>query len=98
MIDQTLRYIGLAYLVCYIGAIALSRHGFERGPMSPGEKIFAAPILWGLAALGIRSGSVMGRIFRVDRADKPSTFWVIVTFELLYGTFLFGWGLRDALR
>jgi hypothetical protein len=40
----------------------------------------------------------MGRIFWVDRADKPSTFWVIVTFELLYGTFLFGWGLRDALR
>jgi hypothetical protein len=51
MIDKTLRYIGLAYLVCCIGAIALSRHGFERGPMSAGEKIFAAPILWGLAAL-----------------------------------------------
>jgi hypothetical protein len=36
MIDKTLRYIGLAYLVCYIGAIALSRHGFKRGPMSVG--------------------------------------------------------------
>jgi hypothetical protein len=98
MTDKTLRYIGIAYLVCYIAALAIERHGFDRGPMSAGDKIFAAPILWGVAAFGIRTGSVMGRIFWVERAEKPSTFWLIVTFELLYGSFLFCWGLRDALK
>ena len=98
MIDKTLRYIGLAYLVCYIGAIALSRHGFERGPMSAGQKMFAAPILWGLALYGVQSGSAMGRISWIDRSDKPSTFWAIVTFEFLYGLFLFCWGIRDGFK
>ena len=98
MTSKALRYLGFAYLVFYVVAIAIERHGFERGPMSPIERIFAAPILWGLAVYGVQSGSVMGRISLVDRSEKPSTFWVTVTIEFLFGIFIICWGIRDAFQ
>ena len=82
----------------YVVVTAIERHGFERGPMSPLDKILAAPILWGFAVYGVQSGSAMGRISRIDRSEKPLTFWTILTFEFLYGLFIFFWGMRDALR
>jgi hypothetical protein len=40
----------------------------------------------------------MGRLSWVDRDEKPVTFWIIITFEVLYGFFLFCWGMRNAFR
>jgi hypothetical protein len=97
MTSRMWRYLTVTYLAFYVAAIAIERHGFfERGPMTPVEKILTAPIMWGLAVYGVQEGSVMGRFSWVDRSEKPSTFWIIVTFEVLYGLFLFCWGVRDA--
>jgi hypothetical protein len=54
--------------------------------------------MWGIAVYGVQGGSVMGRFSWVDRDEKPFTFWFIITFEVLYGLFLFCWGMRDAFR
>jgi hypothetical protein len=96
MTSRNWRYLTVTYLVFYVTAIAFERHGFERGPMSPMEKILSAPIMWGMAVHGVQGGSVMGRFSRVDRSEKPLTFWMIVTFQFLFGLFLFCWGIRDA--
>lgn len=61
MTSKTLRYLAVAYLVFYLVAVAIERHGFERGPMSPIDRILTAPILWGFALYGVWRGSVMGR-------------------------------------
>jgi hypothetical protein len=96
MTSRNWRYLAVAYLVFYVTAIAIERHGLERGPMSPMEKILAAPIMWGMAVHGLQGGSGMGRFSWVDRTEKPFTFWIIITFQFLFGLFLFCWGIRDA--
>ena len=98
MTSKSWRYLAVTYLVLYLVAIAIERHGLQRGPMSPIERIITAPILWGLAVYGVQSGSVMGRFSWVDRSENPLTFWIIVTFEFLFGLFLFCWGIRDAFQ
>jgi hypothetical protein len=95
MTGKTQRYLAVAYLVFYVVAIAIERHGFERGPMSPVERILTAPILWGFAVYGVQGGSAMGRFTWVDRCASPFAFWLIVTFEFLFGLLLFCWGIRD---
>jgi hypothetical protein len=96
MTSKTQRYLAVAYLVLYVVAIAIERHGLERGPMSPIERILTAPILWGFVVYGVQRGSVIGRCSWVNRSENPLTFWIIVTIEFLFGLFLFCWGIRDA--
>jgi hypothetical protein len=79
--------LAATYLVFYVVAIAIERHGLERGPMSPVDRILTAPILWGFALYGVQRGSVMGRFSRIDRSANPFTFWITVTFEFLFGLF-----------
>jgi hypothetical protein len=98
MTSKTWRYLATTYLVVYVVAIAIERHGLERGPMSPMDMILSAPILWGFAVHGIQQGSLPGRYSWVDRPETPFAFWIIVTCGFLYGLFLFCWGIRDALR
>jgi hypothetical protein len=98
MSSKTWRNLAVTYLVLCVVAFAIERHGLERGPMSPIEKILAAPILWGLAIYGLQRDSVMGRFSWIDRSEKPVSFWTLIAFEFLYGIFLFCWGIRDALR
>jgi hypothetical protein len=98
MTSKRWRYLAVTYLVLYLVAIAIERHGLQRGPMSPIERIITATILWGLAVYGVQSGSVMGRYSWIDRSENPLTFWFIVTFEFLFGLFLFCWGIRDAFQ
>jgi hypothetical protein len=98
MTSKTWRNLAVTYLVFCIVAIAIERHGLERGPMSPIEKILTAPILWGLAVYGYQRDSVMGRFSWIDRSEKPFSFWTVIAFEFLYGLFLFCWGIRDAFR
>jgi hypothetical protein len=98
MSSKSWRYLAALYVVLYVVFVAIERHGLGRGPMSPIDKILAAPVMWGIAVYGVRGGSVMGRFSWVDRDEKPVTFWTIITFEVLYGLFLFCWGMRDALR
>src|SRR6202042_618722 len=92
------RYLVIAYVAICLVAGVIEHHGFERGPMSPNDRIFAAPILWALAVDAIQNGAVMGRLSWVDRSERPTAFWLIVIFETLYGLFLFGWGVRDSFR
>jgi len=98
MSSKSWKYLAAMYVVLYIVFVAIESHGLQRAPMSPIEKILAAPMMWGIAAYGVQGGSVMGRFSWVDRDEKPVTFWFIITFEVLYGLFLFCWGMRDALR
>jgi hypothetical protein len=85
MTSKTWRNLAVTYLVFCIVAIAIERHGLERGPMSPIEKILTAPILWGLAVYGYQRDSVMGRFSWIDRSEKPFSFWTLIAFEFLYG-------------
>jgi hypothetical protein len=96
--DKSWKYLGITYVVVYIVGMGIERHGFDRGSLSPIDKIFFAPILWGVAAYGIQSGSFRGRFSWVNRDEKPFSFWTTITFEILYGLFLFCWGIRDAFR
>jgi hypothetical protein len=98
MTNNSWRNLAVTYLALYMVAIAIERHGFERGPMSPIERILTAPILWGFAVYGFQRGSVLGRFSWIDRSEKPFSFWTLIAFEFLYGLFLFCWGIRDALR
>jgi hypothetical protein len=98
MTNNSWRNLAVTYLALYMVAIAIERHGFERGPMSPIERILTAPILWGFAVYGFQRGSVLGRFSWIDRSEKPFSFWTLTAFEFLYGLFLFCWGIRDALR
>jgi hypothetical protein len=98
MTSRAQLYLAVTYLVFYVVAIAIERHGLERGPMSPLERILTAPILWGLAVYGVQRGSVMGRFSWIDRSESPIAFWLTVTFEFLFGLFLFCWGIRDAFQ
>jgi hypothetical protein len=91
-------WLGVTYVGLYLLVMGVERHGFDRGPLSPADKIFFAPIVWGVAAHGIQSGSFRGRFSWVDRDEQPFSFWTTITFEILYGIFMFGWGIRDALR
>ncbi len=96
MTNKTWRYLAVTYLVFCVVAIAIERHGLGRGPMSPMERILTAPILWGFAIYAVQGGSAMGRFSWVARSESPLAFWFIVTFEFLFGLFLFCWGIRDA--
>ena len=98
MTSKTWRNLAVTYLASYVVAIAIERHGLERGLMSPMERILTAPILWGFAVYGVLGGSVMGRLAWVDRPENPITFWIIVTVEMLFGLFLFCWGIYDAFQ
>ena len=98
MTSKTWRNLAVTYLAFYVVAIAIERHGIERGPMSPLERILTAPILWGFAVYGVLGGSVMGRFAWVDHSESPITFWIIVTSAFLFGLFLFCWGIRDAFQ
>lgn len=98
MSSKSWKYLAATYVVLYIVFVAIESHGLQRAPLSPIEKILAAPMMWGLAVYGVQGGSVMGRFSWVDRDEKPFTFWFIITFEVLYGLFLFCWGMRDAFR
>ena len=79
----------IAYLVFYVLVIAVERHGFGRGPMSPIERIFIAPLLWCFAGYGLASGFVAGRFSMVDRNENPAGFWSSITFMVLFGLFCF---------
>jgi hypothetical protein len=98
MTSKTQRYLAGTYLVFYVVAIAIERHGLERGPMSPIERILTAPILWGFAVYGIQRGSVMGGFSWVDRSENPLIFWITVSFGFLFALFLICWGVRDAFH
>jgi hypothetical protein len=98
MTGRRWKYLAGTYLVFYVVIIAMEGRGFERGPMSPIDRILTAPILWGFAAYGAQRGRLMGRIYGIDRSQYPIGFWSLITFELLFGFFFFCWGLRDALR
>jgi hypothetical protein len=95
--DILTRYLEITYLIIFVAVSALDWHAVWRGPMSPMEKILVAPILWGLAAHGICHGSALGRWSQIDRSQRPYSFWTIVIFELLFGLFLFCWGVREVL-
>ena len=88
----------IAYLVFYVLVIAVERHGLGRGPMSATERIFIAPLLWCFAGYGLSSGFVTGRFSTLDRTDNLFGFWSAITFMVMFGLFLFCWGIRDALR
>ncbi len=98
MTSKTWRRLVVAYLAFYVVAIAIERHGLNRGPMSAMEKILTAPILWGFAVYGVGGGSAMGRFSWVDRLENPVGFRIIITFAFLFGLFLFCWGIRDAVQ
>ena len=92
------RYLAAAYLIFYVAAVVIERHGLERSPMYPIEMILTAPIMWGFAVYGLQRGSVMARTSWVGCSENPLRFWSIIAFEFLFGLFLFFWGMRDAFR
>ena len=98
MASKTWRYLALGYLVFYFVAIVIERHGIERAPMSPLERILTAPILLGFVVYGLQRGSLAGRFSSVDRSENPITFWTLVTLGFMYGVFLFCWGMADSFR
>jgi hypothetical protein len=98
MTSKSWRILTIAYLIFYVLVIAIERHGFGRGPMSPIERVLIAPLLWCFAGYGLSSGFVSGRFSTVDRTENPVGFWSSITFMVLFGLFLFCWGIRDALR
>jgi hypothetical protein len=51
MSSKSWRYLAALYVVLYVVFVAIERHGLGRGPMSPIEKILAAPIMRGVAVM-----------------------------------------------
>jgi len=98
MSDKSWRYLAIGYGLLYAVFFVIERHGMGRAPMSPLERIFMAPILWGLAIHGLQHGAVRGRFSTVERARRPLAFWLNILFYSLFGLLLFGWGVRDACR
>jgi hypothetical protein len=99
MNEKTWRFLGYAYLLIYIVSVASERRGLrvENTPTTL-DKLFAAPIFWGLAVDGIRTGSVYGRFSTVERSDRPFTFWMSIATYCLIGLLFFAWGIHDLLR
>jgi hypothetical protein len=93
MSSKSWRYLAVTYLVLYFVTIAIERHGLGRGPMSPIDKMLAAPIMWGFAVYGVQDGAAFGRFYRIARSENPFTFWSIISFQMLFGFFLLCWGL-----
>jgi hypothetical protein len=98
MSSNSWKGVGLAYVALYLMGVGIESHGFHPGPLSPMDKIFFAPILWGVAAYGIQTGAFRTAFSWVDRDERPFSFWTTITLEILYGFFLLGWGMRDAFR
>jgi hypothetical protein len=86
------------YLALFAIVVAIEGKGLAHRPMTPLERILAAPMLWALAIHGVQSGSVMGRLAQVQRDESPIYFWTIVSSAFVAGLFLFVWGLRDAFH
>lgn len=98
MTTKTWRLFAIAYLILYVAAIAIERHGLKRGPMSAMDMMLIAPIFWGLAVYGIQNGYVRGRFSRVECSESPLTFWINITVYFLIRLGFFCWGIRDAFR
>ena len=93
MTSRTQLYLAVTYLVFYVVAIAIERHGLERGPMSPLERILTAPILWGLAVYGVQAGFREGSFSWIAPSDRPFFFFPPLFFVFLVCFFLFWWGM-----
>lgn len=98
MSDKAWRFLAIGYGLFYAVFFAIERHGMERAPMSALERIFMAPILWGLALHALQHGALRTRFSTIDRAGRPVAFWLNILFYSLFGLLLFGWGVRDACR
>lgn len=98
MSDRAWRFLAIGYGLFYAVFFVIERHGMARAPMSPLERIFMVPILWGLALHGLQQGAVRARFSTIDRARRPAAFWLHILFYSLFGLLLFAWGVRDACR
>ncbi len=87
----------VGYIVFFVVVMAIESHGnFDRAPLTPLDKILYAPIMFGLVAYGLKTGSVQGRFSTVYRSERPITFWINIKFYCLFGLFMFCWGVVDS--
>jgi hypothetical protein len=98
MTNMAWRIVLAVYMVFYLAAIAIERHGLanlsHRGPMTAFELFLTAPLAWGYVAYALQSGSIHWRFTTVDRDDSPVAYWLTVAFVFLYGAFLIVLGLK----
>jgi hypothetical protein len=102
MTNMAWRIVLAVYMVCYVAAIAIERHGLanlsHRGPMTASELFLTAPFAWGYVAYALQSGSIhwsrFWRLTTIERDDRPVAYWLAVAFFFLYGAFLIVLGLN----
>ena len=98
MYSKKQRYLMLGYIAFVL--IILARHGgLSRHSPTPLDLMLYAPIPFGLGIFAIQNGWIGARYSApIDREESPVSFWFYVGFALLFGTGMFLWGAREAIR